>query len=158
MNAAAGLLSATSRGTLEQASEIGVLFDALVVEIRELRAAVEALTPGRSGRLVDAVTLAGALGVSRAWVYEHRDELGAVRLGGGSRPRLRFDLEVARERFARCSSERSQADQRPDSQAFAAPAAAVDRRRRRSTATRLPEPGSVLRVRPRDRRVREAAG
>ncbi len=47
--------------------------------------------------LVDAVTLAAELGVTRSWVYEHRAELGAVRLGAGSKPRLRFDVQRARE-------------------------------------------------------------
>jgi hypothetical protein len=42
-------------------------------------------------RLVDAQTLAGLLGVTRAWVYAHAEELAAVRLGG-PRGRLRFDV------------------------------------------------------------------
>lgn len=42
-------------------------------------------------RLVDARTLADLLGVTRAWVYAHAQELHAVRLGG-PRGRLRFDL------------------------------------------------------------------
>jgi hypothetical protein len=42
-------------------------------------------------RLVDAAELARLLGVSRQWVYEHANELGAVTLGTGARPRLRFD-------------------------------------------------------------------
>jgi hypothetical protein len=51
--------------------------------------------------LVDAATLAAELGVERSWVYAHRDELGAIQLGSGSKPRLRFDVEVAREVLAR---------------------------------------------------------
>ncbi len=51
--------------------------------------------------LVDAATLAAELGVERSWVYAHRDELGAIKLGSGSKPRLRFDVEVAREVLAR---------------------------------------------------------
>jgi hypothetical protein len=35
------------------------------------------------------------LNVSRAFVYEHAGELGAIPLGTGPRPRLRFDLEQA---------------------------------------------------------------
>jgi hypothetical protein len=45
--------------------------------------------------LVDAATLADRLGVNRSYVYTNADRLGAIRLGG-SRGRLRFDLEVAR--------------------------------------------------------------
>ena len=42
-------------------------------------------------RLVDAATLARALGVERSWVYAHAKELHAIRLGG-KHGRLRFDL------------------------------------------------------------------
>ena len=44
---------------------------------------------------MDANQLARHLGVNRAWVYEHAHELGAVTLGDGPRPRLRFDPRVA---------------------------------------------------------------
>jgi hypothetical protein len=40
--------------------------------------------------LVDASEIARRIGRSRWWVYEHAGELGAVRLGSGSRPRLAF--------------------------------------------------------------------
>jgi hypothetical protein len=46
---------------------------------------------GEQPVLVDAATLARILGVSRATVYANADELGAIRLGTGSRARLRFD-------------------------------------------------------------------
>jgi hypothetical protein len=42
-------------------------------------------------QLLDAAAVARMLGVTRGWVYEHAAELGAIRLGAGSRPRLRFD-------------------------------------------------------------------
>jgi predicted DNA-binding transcriptional regulator AlpA len=42
-------------------------------------------------RLVDAKTVAQLLGVTRAWVYAHANELSAIRLGG-PRGRLRFDV------------------------------------------------------------------
>ena len=48
--------------------------------------------PG-SGRLIDAAEVARILGCARGWVYEHKAELGVVRLGAGERPRLRFDRE-----------------------------------------------------------------
>jgi DNA-binding FadR family transcriptional regulator len=48
-------------------------------------------------RLVDAATLAREFGVSRKFVYSHADELGAVRLGKGRRPRVRFAPERAAE-------------------------------------------------------------
>jgi hypothetical protein len=45
--------------------------------------------------LIDAAELARRFGIERAWVYSHAFELGAVKLGGGAKPRLRFDPEVA---------------------------------------------------------------
>lgn len=48
-----------------------------------------------SGGLVDAAQLARHLGVTRTWVYEHANQLGAIRLGAGSNARLRFDLATA---------------------------------------------------------------
>jgi hypothetical protein len=56
--------------------------------------------------LVDAAELAERLGVDRSWVYEHAAELGARRLGEGSRPRLRFDVAEAERRLASCSASR----------------------------------------------------
>ena len=58
-----------------------------VVELLESR-------PVRPG-LVDAAELARRLGVTRAWVYEHATELGAIRLGSGPSPRLRFAPDEA---------------------------------------------------------------
>jgi hypothetical protein len=39
--------------------------------------------------------LADRIGVERSWVYDNAAELGAIRLGTGDRPRLRFDVERA---------------------------------------------------------------
>jgi hypothetical protein len=63
-----------------------------VVELLQQRA-----VPGRE--LVDAGELARRMGVDRSWVYTHAIELGAVKLGGGPRPRLRFDPMDAIERI-----------------------------------------------------------
>jgi len=46
-------------------------------------------------QLLDASQLARQLGVTRAWVYEHATELGAITLGDGPRPRLRFNPQTA---------------------------------------------------------------
>jgi DNA modification methylase len=51
-------------------------------------------------RLLSATEVAKALGVERSWVYEHAIELGAIRIGDGPRPRLRFDLSTVRQRLA----------------------------------------------------------
>lgn len=48
------------------------------------------------GELISAAELAQRLGVERSWVYANARQLGAVRLGVGSRPRLRFDAARAR--------------------------------------------------------------
>jgi hypothetical protein len=48
--------------------------------------------------LIDAAEVARRLGVTRDWVYENADRLGVVRLGGGRKPRLRFqpgEVEMA---------------------------------------------------------------
>jgi len=45
--------------------------------------------------LVDAAELARRFGIERSWVYSHAIELGAVKLGKGTKPRLRFDPEIA---------------------------------------------------------------
>jgi len=59
---------------------------------------VELLRSAPSSReLVDANEIARRFGVSRAFIYDHADELGAVRLGPGPRARLRFEpAEVGR--------------------------------------------------------------
>ncbi len=63
-------------------------------------AAAPAVGAHTAGRLVDAATVARALGVRRDWVYAHADQLGAIRLGGG-RGRLRFDPARLPNRSAR---------------------------------------------------------
>jgi len=45
--------------------------------------------------LVDAAELARRFGIERSWVYAHAIELGAIKLGNGAKPRLRFDPDVA---------------------------------------------------------------
>jgi hypothetical protein len=49
-------------------------------------------------RFLDAAATARMLGVERDWVYEHAEQLGAIRLGGG-RGRLRFDRRRVRDRL-----------------------------------------------------------
>jgi hypothetical protein len=44
--------------------------------------------------------VAAHYGVTPSFVYQHADELGCIRLGGGTCPRLRFDPNVLRERWA----------------------------------------------------------
>lgn len=50
--------------------------------------------------LVDATAIARQFGLSRDTVYERADELGAIRIGDGPRPRLRFDPARVADRLA----------------------------------------------------------
>lgn len=43
---------------------------------------------------IDAQEVARRFRLSRAWVYAHARQLGAVPIGSGPRPRLRFDPRV----------------------------------------------------------------
>ena len=67
------------------------------------RRLAELLSPGEPAQsraqLITAEEVARWWGVSRRWVYDHADELGAHRLGGGRRPRLRFDPDEVAERL-----------------------------------------------------------
>jgi hypothetical protein len=51
-------------------------------------------------RLATPAELAAILGVSRAFVYDHGEQLGAIRLGSGPRARLRFDPDEALRRLS----------------------------------------------------------
>ena len=50
-----------------------------------------------TGEWIDAKEVARRWGFSRAWVYAHARQLGAVPTGDGPRPRLRFDAEQVAE-------------------------------------------------------------
>jgi hypothetical protein len=45
--------------------------------------------------------LAAHLKLNPAWVYEHAEELGAIRVGDGPKARLRFDLRTATQALKR---------------------------------------------------------
>jgi hypothetical protein len=75
-------------------------------------------------RLVDAATVAEHFGMTRGAVYGRADEFGAVRIGGGPRPRLRFDLAEVRQRLE-ATAERTRETQ---------PRRAPSRRRTHNTA------------------------
>lgn len=124
-------------------------FDAQAVELVEAIASrvVELLTAQapveRQRRLLTAAELAVDLGVRRSFVYEHADDLGAVRLGEGSKPRLRFDPERAKVAVSRSESGRSQTVLvSADGQT-----AVGERRGRRRLPNGLPKTGSVLAIR-----------
>jgi hypothetical protein len=72
------------------------------IPLHELAREVAALL--RSGTaptepLLTAKEVAERFNVDRSWVYAHARDLGAIRLGGGSRARLRFDPAVVAQRL-----------------------------------------------------------
>jgi hypothetical protein len=91
--------------------------------------------------LVDATALAAKWHVSREWIYDHRELLAPAtfELGTGTRPRLRFDPELARQALAMASAPPAEAD----------PAVEPPVRAQRRTAAPT---GSILPARPRRRR------
>ena len=86
--------------------------DAMVLTEQDVEAVarrtVELLRGERAGSfaLVGARELAGQLGVSVDYVYEHASELGALRLGGGRKARIRFEVDTARRALEARWSER----------------------------------------------------
>ncbi len=119
-----------------------LLANTIAERVAELLSAEE--VPSRH-RLVSAAEVAHELNVGRAWVYEHSTELGARRLGDGPRGRLRFDLETVRAASVCLTSKQSHG---PNASAGAKSQDAPKERGRR-LPNRLPEPGSILAVRPR---------
>jgi hypothetical protein len=88
------------------------------------RRVVELLEPtlGARGRprgeeLVNAAKLAELLGVSRDYVYDHAEELGAIRLSGRDRARLRFHPDTAQSSACRCLPAPAPVEQRPSTRA-----------------------------------------
>jgi hypothetical protein len=82
-----------------------------IAELLAERLAPKPSATQRSGRLLSAREVSEWWGVSRGWVYEHASELGAVRIGEGERPRLRFDPDLVSERLDRPPSTRPAAPQ-----------------------------------------------
>jgi hypothetical protein len=76
----------------------------------------ELLTPSEPSRsraqLITAEEVAQWWGIGRRWVYDHADELGAHRLGGGRRPRLRFDPDEVAERLGEPGAPGGDGDER----------------------------------------------
>lgn len=90
--AAGGSTPATAHDGGDEPILVRIHPDDLLAIAREIAAL---LPTGPAPRLVDAATLAKILGLSRDAIYERAEELGAVRIGDGPRPRLRFDVETA---------------------------------------------------------------
>jgi predicted DNA-binding transcriptional regulator AlpA len=81
------------------------LSDAIVARVVEAFRAERIIPQAPSATTwLDANEVARRLGVSRDWVYEHAHDLGASRIGSGSRPRLRFPPQVLDSRIGRTAS------------------------------------------------------
>ena len=65
--------------------------------VRKLR---DTEVPVPTAGLVDVNTLAGLLGLSTDYVYEHARRLGGVKAGTGPKARWRFDVDVAKQSLA----------------------------------------------------------
>lgn len=74
------------------ADRLGDVIAGRVIEAIKSEVTLPQATPASAW--LDAHQLAQRLGVSREWVYEHADELGASRIGSGPRPRLRFPPDL----------------------------------------------------------------
>ena len=73
----------------------GLLLSPVIVETIAQRVAELLRTDlGLTPRFLTPLQVAERFAVSRKWVYDHAEELGATRLGQGPRARLRFDTEI----------------------------------------------------------------
>lgn len=116
--------------------EVGdVRLDLTDAQVESLRRQL-AVESEAGGGLIDAAEVARRLGCSRDHVYSHADELGAVRVGVGPRPRLRFDPAVVADRLGGSASSAGRGAQSPTE---------AERPRRRR-ASRRPE-GELLPIR-----------
>jgi hypothetical protein len=68
-----------------------------IVALEVAREVIGRIGAKREREFLDASQLARVLGVERDWIYEHQEQLGAIRLGNGRRPRLRFEFTRAVE-------------------------------------------------------------
>jgi hypothetical protein len=74
--------------------------EALATRLAELLGEPREPEPAAAGeKKISAAKVSELWGVSRRWVYDHAQELGALRLGSGPRPRLRFDPDEVAERL-----------------------------------------------------------
>jgi hypothetical protein len=109
--------------------------EALATRLAELLGEPRQQELGAAGekKMISAAKVSELWGVSRRWVYDHAEELGALRLGSGPRPRLRFDPEEVAERLGVPRRSLGSGDRRrlpsiagfPQSDSLSAPARAI---------------------------------
>ena len=81
-------------------------------------------------QLVSAAEVARRFGVSRHWVYENAARLGALRLGDGAHPRLRFDVRQVEQRLRSESHEGTIAPGKSRAASWVAPTDLIPIRRK----------------------------
>jgi hypothetical protein len=88
-------------GAEEGAGELRLAAESIEALARRLAEllGVEGPEPEAPRKMISAAEVSARWGVARRWVYNHASELGACRLGCGSRPRLRFDPAEVAERL-----------------------------------------------------------
>jgi hypothetical protein len=72
------------------------LVEAIAQRVVEL---LDGRSPAVGTPLLSALEVAQRFGVGRKWVYEHADDLGAIRLGTGRRARMRFNASVIEQQL-----------------------------------------------------------
>jgi predicted DNA-binding transcriptional regulator AlpA len=77
--------------TSEDTDQVQALAEA-VADVLAERGLVVYAGPNPSARILKVAEVAGLLGRSSAWVYQHAVELGAIRMGNGPKARIGFDL------------------------------------------------------------------
>lgn len=95
-----------------------------------------------TGEPVGVVTVAGFAAyykLTPAWVYEHADELGAIRIGSGPKARIRLDFRTAKAALAQLQAS-------PERAASTAPA----RKRRGPRPSPYEVDAPLLESRPRE--------
>ena len=107
----------------------------------------QAVPVPRATTLLTVKELAQHLRLNPAWVYEHADELGAIRTGNGPKARIRFDPHTATQALKRHQRQaprppRTRKPQRPAPYPTDAPAAG-DPKPIRPHRPRLPRPHSL---------------
>jgi excisionase family DNA binding protein len=79
-----------------------------VLVARHLAATLTAPAGDQAPQLLSAAEVAARLGWSRSTVYDHAEQLGAVRLGTGTRPRMRFPADRVEAYIARAADPQPQ--------------------------------------------------
>jgi hypothetical protein len=82
--------------------------------------------PSTAPTWMTAKELAHHLKLNPAWVYEHAEELGAIRTGDGPKARMRFDPQTATEALRRHQKPSVPASGRPGRMAPRAPVYTAD--------------------------------